>query len=139
MAEHPIHNLMKVSMENIKQMVDVDTIVGNPVKTDNGETIIPVSKVSFGFAAGGSEFEFEHKTSTGDHIPFGGGSGGGFSITPIAFLVVNQSGVELKHLEERTSLYERLLDQAPKVVNSIMNEFDKSGIKPSQETNEKNE
>ena len=50
MAEHPIHNLMKISMENIKQMVDVDTIVGNPVKTENGETIIPVSKVSFGFA-----------------------------------------------------------------------------------------
>ena len=105
MAEHPIHNLMKISMENIKQMVDVDTIVGNPVKTENGETIIPVSKVSFGFAAGGSEFEAERKTSSNDQPPFGGGSGGGVSITPIAFLVVNQSGVELKHIEERTSLY----------------------------------
>ena len=99
MAEHPIHNLMKISMENIKQMVDVDTIVGNPVKTENGETIIPVSKVSFGFAAGGSEFEAERKTSSNDQPPFGGGSGGGVSITPIAFLVVNQSGVELKHID----------------------------------------
>ena len=132
MAEHPIHNLMKISMENIKQMVDVDTIVGNPVKTENGETIIPVSKVRFGFAGGGSEFESEHKTGPNEQPPFGGGSGGGFSITPIAFLVVNQSGVELKHLEERTSLYERLLDQVPKAVNSIMNEFDKSGNKSSQ-------
>ena len=69
----------------------------------------------------------------------GGGSGGGVSITPIAFLVVNQSGVELKHIEERTSLYERLLDQAPKVINSIMNEFDKSGIKSSQGMEGKNE
>ncbi len=139
MAEHPIHNLMKISMENIKQMVDVDTIVGNPVKTENGETIIPVSKVSFGFAAGGSEFESEHKTGSNEQPPFGGGSGGGFSITPIAFLVVNQSGVELKHLEERTSLYERLLDQVPRAVNSIMNEFDKSGKKSSQGIDNENE
>lgn len=126
-------------MENIKKMVDVDTIVGNPVKTENGETIIPVSKVSFGFAAGGSEFESEHKTGPNEQPPFGGGSGGGFSITPIAFLVVNQSGVELKHLEERTSLYERLLDQVPKAVNSIMNEFDKSGNKSSQGIDNENE
>ena len=56
MGEHPIHNLMKISMENIKQMVDVDTIVGNPVNTESGDTIIPISKVAFGFAAGGSEF-----------------------------------------------------------------------------------
>ena len=69
MAEHPIHNLMKISMENIKQMVDVDTIVGNPVKTDQGETIIPVSKVSFGFAAGGSEFESEHKIGPNNQPP----------------------------------------------------------------------
>ena len=138
MAEHPIHNLMKISMENIKKMVDVDTIVGNPLKTDNGETIIPVSKVSFGFGAGGSEFDSDRKSSA-DQPPFGGGSGGGVSITPIAFLVVNQSGVELKHLEERTSLYERLLDQAPKVINSFMNEFDKSGNKSSQKEEGKNE
>ena len=57
--------------------------------------------------------------------------GGGVSITPIAFLVVNESGVELKHIEERTSLYERLLDQAPKFINNIVNEFDKSGSKSS--------
>ena len=139
MAEHPIHNLMKISMENIKQMVDVDTIVGNPVKTDQGETIIPVSKVSFGFAAGGSELESEHKIGPNNQPPCGGGSGGGISITPIAFLVVNQSGVELKHLEERTSLYERLLDQVPRAVNSIMNEFDKSGHKSSQVDDNENE
>ncbi len=131
MAEHPIHNLMKISMESLKKMVDVDTIVGNPLKTDRGDTIIPVSKVSFGFGAGGSEFESERKSTSNDNAPFGGGSGGGVSITPIAFLVVNESGVELKHIEERTSLYERLLDQAPKFINNIVNEFDKSGSKSS--------
>ena len=125
MAEHPIHNLMKISMENLKEMVEVDTIVGNPIKTDEGETIIPVSKVSFGFAAGGSDFETVTKSER-VQPPFGGGSGGGFSITPIAFLVVDQSGVELKHLEERSHLYERLLEQVPKAVSTLMNEFDKS-------------
>lgn len=127
MGEHPIHNLMKISMENLKQMIDVDTIVGNPVKTDNGQTIIPVSKVAFGFGAGGSEFESTAKSdSSHPQPPFGGGSGGGVSITPIAFLVVNENGVELKHLEERTHVYERLLEQVPKTVNSIMNEFEKN-------------
>lgn len=132
MAEHPIHDLMKISMENLKKMVDVDTIIGNPLKTDNGDTIIPVSKVSFGFGAGGSDFTSTQKDAQN---PFGGGSGGGVSIKPIAFLVVNDNGVELKHLEERTSIYERLLDQAPKVVNSIMNEFDKG----KNSTDDKNE
>lgn len=129
MGEHPIHNLMKISMENLKQMVDVDTIVGNPVKTEGGETIIPISKVAFGFAAGGSEFESTTKSDGSQNPPFGGGSGGGVAITPIAFLVVNQDGVELKHVEERTHLYERLLEQVPKAVNSIMNEFDKDSKK----------
>ena len=127
------------AMSSIQNMVDVNTIIGEPIETQVGITIIPISKVSFGFAAGGSEFEAERKTSSNDQPPFGGGSGGGVSITPIAFLVVNQSGVELKHIEERTSLYERLLDQAPKVINSIMNEFDKSGIKSSQGMEGKNE
>lgn len=125
MAEHPIHNLMKISMENLKELIEVDTIVGNPIKTDQGETIIPVSKVSFGFAAGGSDFETVTKNER-SQPPFGGGSGGGFSITPIAFLVVDQCGVELKHLEERSHLYERLLEQVPKAVSTLMNEFDKS-------------
>ena len=129
MGEHPIHNLMKISMENIKQMVDVDTIVGNPVNTESGDMIIPISKVAFGFAAGGSEFESTTNTNSDQNPPFGGGSGGGVSITPIAFLVVNQQGVEIKHLEERTHLYERLLEQVPKTVNSIMNEFDKDSKK----------
>ena len=112
-------------MENLKEMVDVDTIVGNPIKTEQGETIIPVSKVSFGFAAGGSDYETANKGERAQP-PFGGGSGGGFSITPIAFLVVNQNGIELKHLEERTHLYERLLEQVPKTFNTVMNEFNKT-------------
>ncbi len=93
MSEHPIQGLMKTAMENLKEMVDVNTIVGDPVETPDGSVIMPVSKVGFGFAAGGSEFvvETKHNGTTETEHPFGGGSGGGVSITPIAFLIVNSS------------------------------------------------
>lgn len=133
MADHPIQGLMKTAMENIKEMVDVNTIVGDPVETPDGSVIMPISKVGFGFAAGGSEFAVE---SDGDHnqgqgqgrtdahnaqvaLPFGGGSGGGVSITPIAFLVVGKQGVKVVPLDNQTHLYERLIDQAPQVVDKI--------------------
>lgn len=124
MSEHPINNLMKISLENIKQMVDVDTIIGNPVNTNHGETIIPVSKVSFGFVAGGSDFEKANKDEE-KPVSFGGGSGGGFSITPIAFLVVNQNGVQLKHIEGKSQLYGQLVEQVPKTITQLINEISK--------------
>lgn len=123
MAEHPIQGLMKTAMENLKEMVDVNTIVGDPVETPDGSVIMPISKVGFGFAAGGSEFVVDNKigtTQTTDpEHPFGGGSGGGVSITPIAFLIVSTSGVKMVHLDSNTHLYEKLLDFAPQVVDKI--------------------
>lgn len=126
MAEHPIQSLMKTSMENIKEMIDVNTIVGDPVETPDGSVILPVSKVGFGFAAGGSEFPPpERNKGAGDSLdseqklPFGGGSGGGVSITPIAFLIVNAQGVKVLSLDHATHLYDRLLDMAPTVVEKI--------------------
>lgn len=135
MAEHPIQGLMKVAMENIKEMVDVNTIVGDPVETPDGSVIMPISKVGFGFAAGGSEFYGDMEESSGSSgsgqqngndannatvmLPFGGGSGGGVSITPIAFLVVNKLGVKVVPLDNQTHIYERLIDSAPQVVEKI--------------------
>lgn len=133
MAEHPIQGLMKVAMENIKEMVDVNTIVGDPVETPDGSVIMPISKVGFGFAAGGSEFYGDMEESSGNDgqqngndannatvmLPFGGGSGGGVSITPIAFLVVNKLGVKVVPLDNQTHIYERLIDSAPQVVEKI--------------------
>ncbi|WP_026690669.1 GerW family sporulation protein [Alteribacter aurantiacus] len=122
MSEHPIQGLMKTAMENLKEMVDVNTIVGDPVETPDGGVIMPVSKVGFGFAAGGSEFIVETRGSHGDREekhPFGGGSGGGVSITPIAFLIVNPQGVKMVHLDQSTHLYEKLFDLAPQVVDKI--------------------
>ncbi|MCP1307158.1 GerW family sporulation protein [Paenibacillus tyrfis] len=129
MSEHPIQGLMKTAMENIKEMVDVNTIVGDPVETPDGSVIMPISKVGFGFAAGGSEFVTDESSSAGFSrndahnanvaLPFGGGSGGGVSITPIAFLVVGKHGVKVVPLDNQTHLLERLIDSAPHVVDRI--------------------
>ncbi|AGE23376.1 GerW family sporulation protein [Geobacillus zalihae] len=132
MTNHPIQGLMTTAMENLKQMIDVNTIIGDPVETPDGSVILTVSKVGFGFAAGGSEFMLDGQQNghqgaqaggngqaQGNGHPFGGGSGGGVSITPIAFLVVNSSGVKLLHLDESTHLYEKILDVAPQAFEKI--------------------
>jgi sporulation protein YtfJ len=125
MGEHPIQGLMKTAMENLKEMIDVNTIIGDPVETPDGSVILTVSKVGFGFAAGGSQFNAatSESGSSSDkqesELPFGGGSGGGVSITPIAFLIVSSTGVKTIHLDDSTHLYERLLDLAPQVVDKI--------------------
>ncbi len=126
MADHPIQGLMTTAMENLKEMIDVNTIIGDPVETPDGSVILTVSKVGFGFAAGGSEFTVDGQSSGSDkaNVPFGGGSGGGVSITPVAFLIVSSSGVKMVHLDENTHLYERILDLAPQAVDKIQQMFD---------------
>lgn len=129
MPDHPIQALMTTAMENLKDMIDVNTIVGEPVETPDGGVILTVSKVGFGFAMGGSEFKGGSSGSSSDHQssdeeggsnhPFGGGSGGGVSITPIAFLVVNKHGVNMLHLEQNTHLLEKLIDNAPSAIEKI--------------------
>ena len=126
MSDHPIQGLMKTAMENLKQMIDVNTIVGDPVETPDGSVILTVSKVGFGFAAGGSEFNStskEENDGKGPKLPFGGGSGGGVSITPIAFLIVSSTGVKMLHLDESTHLYEKILEAAPQAVEKIQGVF----------------
>lgn len=129
MGEHPIQGLMTTAMENLKDMIEVNTIIGEPVESQDGTTIIPVSKVGFGFAAGGSEFNSDKSSSNNssnddedsnsDSLPFGGGSGGGVSITPVAFLVLNKEGVKMIHLDESTHIYEKMLDYAPQAVEKV--------------------
>jgi sporulation protein YtfJ len=130
MSDHPIQGLMTTAMENLKEMIDVNTIIGDPVETPDGSVILTVSKVGFGFAAGGSEFMLEGSGSgQGENKPkhpFGGGSGGGVSITPIAFLIVNSQGVKMVHLDESTHLYEKILDLAPQAVDKIQQMMSKN-------------
>lgn len=128
MSDHPIQGLMTAAMENLKEMVDVNTIIGDPVETPDGSVILTVSKVGFGFATGGSEFMMDgsHKGESGGGQPFGGGSGGGVSITPIAFLIVGSHGVKMLHLDQGTHLLEKVLDFAPAVCEKIQSMLSKN-------------
>jgi len=105
-------------MENIKQMVDVNTVVGDAVEANDGTVIIPLSQVAFGFAAGGGEYEVSDVKGN-DIMPFAGGSGGGVSIKPIGFLVVRpNSDIRLLSVKGN-QLALRLMDLAPEVLNRI--------------------
>lgn len=117
---------MQTAMENLKEMVDVNTIVGDPVQTPDGNVILPISRVGFGFAAGGSQYKVQTKAAPGtaprpaaDDMPFGGGAGGGVSIQPTGFLVVGQSSVKLVSAEPGNQLYDKLIDLAPQVIDKI--------------------
>lgn len=126
--EHPIEGLMTTAMENLQKMVEVNTIIGDPVKSPDGSIIIPVSKLGFGFAAGGSEFNSNQSQGETDAtLPFGGGSGGGVSITPVAFLIVSENGIKMVHLDQNTHLYEKMLDFAPQVIEKVQQIIKESG------------
>ena len=114
MGEHPINNLMGTVMENIKGMVDVNTIIGDPVETSNGTIIIPVSKVGFGFAAGGSDIP-----AKGEQSSFGGGSGAGVSISPIGFLVVTADQIKLIPISSTNTPIDKLIDYIPEVFDKV--------------------
>ena len=122
MAEHPIQGLMKTAMESIKDMVDVNTIVGDAVETGDGTVIIPISRVSFGFAAGGANCD--PRTEEVQTTSFGGGSGAGVSVKPVGFLVCSPSnGVRFMPVEGNL-MYDRVLDLVPKVLNTIQDILD---------------
>ncbi|PPA71641.1 GerW family sporulation protein [Jeotgalibacillus proteolyticus] len=131
--EHPIEGLMSTAMEQLKEMVDVNTIIGEPVETHDGTTIMTVSKVRFGFATGGSDYQSEMDSmdmNSGSSLhPFGGGSGGGVSITPIAFLIVGKEGVRMHHLNDGTHLLEKLMDLAPGAISKIQQQWNQGNQK----------
>lgn len=119
-ARHPMDAFMRTAMDSLKSMVDVNTILGVPVQTQDGSVIIPVSRVSFGFVAGGSEFETDPARPERKAFPFGGGSGAGVSLSPVAFLVVSRGEVRLLPVSDRV-LYDRVLDLVPRVLQTIQN------------------
>ncbi|WP_206830963.1 GerW family sporulation protein [Alicyclobacillus fructus] len=129
--DHPIQGLMQTAMSNLREMVDVNTIIGDPVETPDGTVILPVSKVGFGFAAGGSQFEGGDANGQGQgDLPFGGGSGGGVSITPIGFLIVHGNNVRLLSADHQNQLYDRLIDLAPAMLERIQSLFSKQKSDP---------
>lgn len=143
MSEHPIENLMMTTMTSIENMVDVNTIIGEPIESKNGITIIPISKVCFGFAAGGSEFsgetlkEYNRKDKDEEieyKLPFGGGAGAGVSIHPVAFLVVQDNNVKLMSVDH-DSCIDKLLDYVPDLMQKLNDMFNKTIQQKENRTN----
>ena len=133
MSEHPIEGLMTTAMNSIQDMIDVNTIIGEPIETSNNIVIIPISKVSFGFAAGGSEFKGEtvdeyrkreKEEEVQYRLPFGGGSGAGVTINPIAFLVIQGENVKLMPVNYSSSI-DKLLDYIPDLLDKTNNMINK--------------
>ena len=115
MNEHPIQGLMDVTLEKIKKMVDSNTIIGNPINLADGTTVLPVSKVTFGFASGGSDLPNKAAKDL-----FGGGSGAGVTIAPVAFLVVQPGGnVRLIQLTDTSNNIDRALSLLPEMMDKI--------------------
>ena len=146
MSEHPIEGLMTTAMNSIQDMIDVNTIIGEPIETSNNIAIIPISKVSFGFAAGGSEFKAEtvdeyrkreKEEEVQYRLPFGGGSGAGVTINPIAFLVIQGENVKLMPVNYSSSI-DKLLDYIPDLLDKTNNMINKCIQKPKdkEKTNE---
>jgi sporulation protein YtfJ len=130
LSNHPIEALMRTAMESIKEMVDVNTIVGEPVETPDGAVVIPVTKVLCGFAAGGGDYsltntEQSSNNQKNDQLPFGGGSGAGVSVQPVGFLVVGNEDVKLLPVDGGTAV-DRLIDLTPRVLNQIQEAWQNS-------------
>ncbi|MBE7024209.1 MAG: GerW family sporulation protein [Clostridia bacterium] len=120
MAEqHPVQGLMYTAMQSIRDMIDVNTIVGDPVETPDGTVIIPISKVGLGFGVGGSDHSAGDAPSE-NQAPFGGGAGGGVSITPVAFMVVGKGQVRLLPVSSNTSVYDRIIDMIPVAIDKLV-------------------
>ena len=113
MAEHPIQGLMGVTIEKIRDMVNSETIIGDPIHVDD-TTIIPVSRVTFGFASGGSDVG-----PASSKQMFGGGSGAGVSVTPVAFLVVSNGNVRTVQLVEKVSAVDNVIASLPELVDKV--------------------
>ncbi|NLJ15613.1 MAG: sporulation protein YtfJ [Clostridiales bacterium] len=121
MAEHPIQGLMSTAMQKIRELVDVNTIVGEPITAPDGTILIPISKVSFGFVAGGSDLP----SSLPKNL-FAGGSGAGISIKPEAFIVISKDGeVKMLHMQDTPSAIDSLISGAPELINKVKDIFSK--------------
>ena len=113
-----LSDFMGQSMEKIRNMIDVNTIIGNPITTPDGTTLIPVSKVTFGFASGGSDVTGQNESSPPVH--YGAGSGAGVSVQPVAFVVISNGNVRMLYLDPPSSgALDRVIDLVPDIIDKI--------------------
>ena len=117
--KQPIESIMSTTMENIRDMVDVNTVIGDPVNTPDGSTVIPISRVSFGFVAGGGEYAAGEPVDPAEaQLPFAGGTGAGVSVHPMGFLYINQDQVRLLPAQYYAPV-DRIIEMVPKVLCDI--------------------
>ena len=144
MEKHPIENIMTTTMENIRDMVDVNTVIGEAIVTQDGSTVIPISRVCFGFVAGGGEYRCpsQPKAPEGEarRMPFAGGTGAGVTLQPMGFLVTNQNSVRLLPAQAYAPA-DRIIELVPQLMCEVKtmlknkNEKDqakKAGVIPPQ-------
>lgn len=124
MEKHPIENIMSTTMENIRDMVDVNTVIGEPITTQDGSTVIPISRVSFGFVAGGGEYHCPTASkaldSACERMPFAGGTGAGVTLQPMGFLVTSDSSVRLLPAQPYAPA-DRIIELAPQLMCELRN------------------
>lgn len=116
MADHPIEGLMDTTLEKIRQMVDINSIVGDPITSPDGTIIIPISKISYGFASGGTDLPAKVQT---DKEFFGGGTGAGVTINPVAFLTISQGNVKLLRVDPGNTSVDRIIELVPDLMDRI--------------------
>ena len=114
MAEKSAGAILASTIEKIRDLVDTSTIIGEAIYAEGGTTIIPVSKVTYGFASGGADFP-----SKSNKELFGGGGGAGVTITPVAFLVINNGDVTLKHITAYDNAAERVVNLVPEMFDKV--------------------
>lgn len=122
MSDHPIEGMMNTTLEKIKQMVDINSIVGDPITSPDGTVLIPVSKITYGFASGGSDLPTKEQNAKQF---FGGGTGAGISITPVAFITISNGSVRLLQIDPYSSSADRVIGMVPEVVDKIEGLFHK--------------
>ena len=126
----PLNDLMDTTMDKIRDMVDSNTIIGKPIQTEDGTTILPVSKVSFGFASAGTDFD--GKNAANKDL-FGGGSGAGVNIQPVAFLVIKDGCVRTIQLSDSSNSIDRALTMLPELVEKLTTLVKKDAKAPAEE------
>jgi len=119
---HPIENIMQTAMIQIKEMVDVNTIVGDAVITPDGSTIIPISKVSFGFVSGGGEYDCVKSDTENEQNPFAGGASAGVSIKPVGFVIVNENSINMMDVGNK-NIYDSAFEAIPNIITELKNMF----------------
>lgn len=117
--KHPINDVLGLTMERLKEMVDVNTVVGTPITTPDGVTVIPISRVSMGFASGGSDFSPKNLPANKSNC-FGGGSGAGVTITPVSFLIIHGDNVRIINANPMPDgAVEKAINMVPEIVDKV--------------------